>query len=292
MSPGVLAWGGWGQLGQLEALGCSPFPAPLSARLFEGAVWQSPSFGGIMPNATENQILILVPLLQGGGGAFGDGVPKIRSLHPLRAPPSWGCHHGGCGGSALRIGGRVLPRGCSVTLLCPCGCSSVPKGLGQDQEKEMGLAVGPGTASSPSPSCSSPWLLSELFPAFLECFVTGLCTAMGDAPGNASSALGSTLLLPAPSPACPGPTQPSSRDSLGHVGTLQASVTSLGCCPVSKSTGAAFTPLQAGITCGSQQSKHVQGTGTLLGLLSPCQLRVTALATPGQGDERQMFSLM
>lgn len=99
MSPGVLAWGGRGQLGQQEALGCSPFPAPLSAWLFEGAVWQSPSSGGwIMPNATENQILILVPFLQGGGSAFGDGAPKIPSFHPTRLPGSTGgqgCHRGG-----------------------------------------------------------------------------------------------------------------------------------------------------------------------------------------------------
>lgn len=47
MSPGVLAWGGWGQLGQQEPLGYSPFPAPLSAWLLEGAVWQSPGLGGL-----------------------------------------------------------------------------------------------------------------------------------------------------------------------------------------------------------------------------------------------------
>lgn len=43
MSPGVLAGGGWGQLGQQEALGSSPFPAPLSAWLSGGAVVQSPA---------------------------------------------------------------------------------------------------------------------------------------------------------------------------------------------------------------------------------------------------------
>lgn len=36
-----------------------------------------------MPNATENQILIPVPFLQGGGSASGDGVPKIHPFHPL-----------------------------------------------------------------------------------------------------------------------------------------------------------------------------------------------------------------
>lgn len=39
------SWLGW--LEQQEASGCSPFPAPLSACLFEGAVWQSPSSGGL-----------------------------------------------------------------------------------------------------------------------------------------------------------------------------------------------------------------------------------------------------
>lgn len=57
-----------------------------------------PWLSRIMPNATENQILILVPFLQGGGSAFGDGVPKIHSDHPVRLPHStggWRCHHGG-----------------------------------------------------------------------------------------------------------------------------------------------------------------------------------------------------
>lgn len=52
----------------------------------------------ITPNATENQILILVPRLQGGGSAFGDRVPKRHLLHPIRLPRSTGdrgCYRAG-----------------------------------------------------------------------------------------------------------------------------------------------------------------------------------------------------
>lgn len=53
------------------------------------------------------------------------------------------------------------------------------------------------------------------------------------AAGNASSALGSALLLPSLAPECPGP-KPRAEIPLGQLGILQASVTSLGCCPVTK----------------------------------------------------------
>lgn len=42
------------------------------------------------------------------------------------------------------------------------------------------------------------------------------------------------------------PLNPPAEIPLGHVGILQASVTSSGCCPVTKTTGAAFPLLQAG----------------------------------------------
>lgn len=118
-----------------------------------------PWLGRIMPNATENQILILGPFLQGGGSIFGYGVPKIHSVHPLRLPHStggWGCHHGGCGRSALRIDGCILPNGCSVMLLCQCqslwvqlfqGCPGTAGHHSKepwDQEKVMALTVSPG----------------------------------------------------------------------------------------------------------------------------------------------------
>lgn len=42
------------------------------------------------------------------------------------------------------------------------------------------------------------------------------------------------------------PLNPPAEIPLGRVGILQASVTSSGCCPVTKTMGAAFPPLQAG----------------------------------------------
>lgn len=54
-----------------------------------------PWLGRITPNTTENQILILMPCLQGGGSAFRRRVPKRRFFHPIRLPRStagWGCY--------------------------------------------------------------------------------------------------------------------------------------------------------------------------------------------------------
>lgn len=51
-----------------------------------------------MPNATENEILILVLCPQGGESTFGGGVPKRRLFHPVRLPRStgdWGCYQAG-----------------------------------------------------------------------------------------------------------------------------------------------------------------------------------------------------
>lgn len=42
------------------------------------------------------------------------------------------------------------------------------------------------------------------------------------------------------------PLNPPAEIPLGHVGILQASVTSLGCCPLTETTGAAFPTLRAG----------------------------------------------
>lgn len=59
---------------------------------------------------------------------------------------------------------------------------------------------------------------------------------------------------------------------------------------MAKPTQAAFSPLRAAGLAGSWQGA-CEGSGALLGPLSNCQPRVT-LATQGQGDERQMFSLI
>lgn len=67
-----------------------------------------------------------------------------------------------------------------------------------------------------------------------------------EAAGNTSSALGSALLLLHCLLHVLAPLNPRAEIPLGHVGILQASVTSLGCCPVTQTTRAAFPPLWAG----------------------------------------------
>lgn len=72
-----------------------PLPCPTFRLPFLRRCVAIPWLGRITPNAIENQILILVPCLQGGGSAFRDGAPKRRFFHPDRLPCStadWGCY--------------------------------------------------------------------------------------------------------------------------------------------------------------------------------------------------------
>lgn len=90
------------------------------------------------------------------------------------------------------------------------------------------------------------------------------------------------------------PANPQAEIHLGQVGIVQTACHQPG--TVAKATRAASPGL--GELAGRQQvfavctEQAFQSRGLLEGLLSPCQPRVTALATPGQRDERQMFSLI
>lgn len=67
-----------------------PLPCPTFRLPFLRRCVAIPWLGRITPNATENQILILVPCPQGGGSTFGDGVLKRHLFHPVGLPRSAG----------------------------------------------------------------------------------------------------------------------------------------------------------------------------------------------------------